>query len=268
MADNTQAATAQAEGQGAPAQAAPEAPKAEAKEEKKEQSKRDAFRERFAKSNPDLNMDDEDAYYDAAGRYMDEHEEYKKRSDRLRENIGRSPAFQDMIMASRDQDNFDPVIWMVQSGQIDLDALKDDPEYAKKLGEARAKYLESLAGSKKLAEEQKANMPASIDAITAKAQELGLDDKQTEELVGKVFQLADDITRGKIPVEVFAMLAKGANYDTAVQDARDEGKAEGLNQKVDDKLRHMAAPKEPAGRQTPVQEPDRRKKNSNPFVAD
>ena len=240
---------------------------APATKEEKKQSKRDAFRERFAKSNPDLNMDDEDAYYDAAGHMMDEYEGYKLRGDRLRENIRRSPAFQDMVMASRDQDNFDPVIWMVESGQIDLDALRDDPEYAKKLADARAKYLDGLASGNKLRDEQKANMPASIEAIQAKATEMGLDDKQTEELVGKVFSLADDIIRGKIPVDVFAMLAKGSNYDKAVEDARDEGKAEGLNQKVDDKLRHMSAPAAPAGRQTPVPEPNKAKKNANPFLA-
>ena len=237
------------------------------KEEKKELSKRDAFRERFAKSNPDLNMEDEDAYYDAAGRMMDEYEGYKTKSDRLRENIGRSPAFQEMVLASRDQDNFDPVLWMVQSGQLDLDALKDDPDYATKLAEARTKYLDGLASGKKLAEEQKANMPASIEAIQAKATELALDEAQTEEIVGKIFGLADDIIRGKIPVDVFEMLAKGAGYEKAVEDARAEGVAEGLNQKVDDKLRHMEAPAAPAGRQTPVPQPQPDRKAKNPFLA-
>lgn len=236
-------------------------------EETKQLSKRDAFRERFAKSHPDLNMDDEDAYYAAAGSMMDEYEGYKQKSDRLRENIQRSPAFADMVMASRDQDNFDPVIWMVESGQLDLDALKDDPQYREKLAEARTKYLDNLAKGKKLTEEQKANMPGSIDAVKAKAAELGLDDKQTDEIIGKVYGLADDIIRGKIPVDVFEMLAKGANYDAAVKDAHDEGVAEGLNQKVDDKLRHMAAPAAPSGAQKPVQEPKPKKKVDNPFVA-
>ena len=241
--------------------------KKETEEEKKELSKRDAFRERFAKSNPDLNMDDEDAYYDAAGRMMDEYEGYKSRSDRLRENISRSPAFQDMVIASRDKDNFDPVLWMVETGQLDLDALKDDPEYAKKLAESRTKYLDNLASGKQLAEEQKANMPASIEAIQAKAEELGLEEAATEEIVGKVFALADDIIRGKIPVDVFVMLAKGAGYDKAVEDARAEGVAEGLNQKVDDKLRHMDTPAAPAGRQTPTPEPRKVEKPKNPFLA-
>ena len=242
--------------------------KEEKKEEKKELSKRDAFRQRFAKSNPDLNMDDEDAYYTAAGLMMDDYEGLKTKSDRLRENIGRSPAFQEMVLASRDQDNFDPVLWMVQSGQLDLDALKDDPDYAAKLAEARTKYLDGLASGKKLAEEQEANMPASIEAIQAKATEMALDEAKTEEIVGKIFGLADDIIRGKIPVDVFEMLAKGAGYDQAVEEARAEGKAEGLNQKVDDKLRHLNAPAGPTGRQTAVPEPPRDKKGKNPFVAE
>jgi hypothetical protein len=247
---------------------AKEEEKKQEEEVKQELSKRDAFRKRFAESNPDLNMDDEDAYYDAAGRMMDDYEGLRDRSNRLRENIGKSPAFQDMVLAARSQENFDPVIWMVKTGQLDLDALKDDPDYLDKLTAARTEYLDNLASGKKLKEEQKANMPGSIEAITAKAEEMGLDAEQTKEVIGKVFALSDEITRGKIPVDVFVLLAKGANYDQAVEDAHDEGVAEGLNQKVDDKLRHMAAPAAPAGSQKPVPEPKPKKKEiKNPFLA-
>jgi len=236
-------------------------------EEKKELSKRDAFRERFAKSNPDLDMNDEDAYYEAAGRMMDDYEGYRQKSDRLRENIGRSPAFQDMVLASRDQDNFDPVIWLVETGQLDLEALQNDTEYRGKLAEARTKYLDKLAAGKKLTEEQKANMPGSVAAVTAKAAEMGLDAEQTKELMGKVYTLADNIIRGIIPVDVFELVAKGAGYDQAVEDAHAEGVAEGLNRKVDDKLRRMDVPAAPAGRQTPAPEPQPERKTKNPFLA-
>ena len=47
--------------------------------EKKEKTKKEAFLERFSKRNPDLKIDDEDAYYDAIMRYMDEFEEYEER---------------------------------------------------------------------------------------------------------------------------------------------------------------------------------------------
>ena len=230
-------------------------------------SKRDAFRKRFSERNPDLNMDDEDAYYDAAGRSLDELDGYKQRADRLKKNIRRSPAFGDMVIAARDNENFDPIIWAVQSGQLDLEALQTDPDYKNRLADARAKYLDKLAKSKEIEEAQKANMPASAAAVKAKAEEMGLDDAQREEIVGKMFSLMDDMIRGKIPVDLFEMIAKGATYDAAVADARAEGKAEGLNQKVDDKLRKFGnSPGAPAGRQTPPPEPQPQEEDDNPFV--
>lgn len=230
-------------------------------------SKRDAFRKRFSELNPDLNMDDEDAYYDAAGRSLDELDGYKQRADRLNKNIKRSPAFADMVIAARDNENFDPIIWAVEEGGLDLEALQTDPDYKNSLVEARAKYLEKLSKSDELKKEQKANMPASISAIKAKAEELGLDDAKREEIVGKMFTLMDDMIRGKIPVDLFEMIAKGATYDAAVDEARAEGKAEGLNQKVDDKLRKFGdSPGAPAGRQTPPPEPQPQEEDDNPFV--
>jgi hypothetical protein len=234
--------------------------------EKKEKTKKEAFLERFSKRNPDLKIDDEDAYYDAVMRYMDEFEEYEERSNRLRENIEKSPAYAEMVIASRGKDNFDPVIWLVESGQLDLDALQSDPDYNKKLADARAAYLDKLTSSKKLKEEQEKNMPASVEAVRVKAEEMGIDDKTTEEIVGKMYELMDDMIRGVLPLDVFEMLYKGSISDKAVEEARAEGVAEGLNKKVDDKLRQMPAPSAPTGRQTPVPE-DKPKPVKNPFLA-
>jgi hypothetical protein len=109
-------------------------------------------------------------------------------------------------------------------------------------------------------------MPASVEAIRVKAEEMGIDDKTTEEIVGKMYELMDDMIRGVLPLDVFEMLYKGSISDKAVEEARAEGVAEGLNKKVDDKLRQMPAPSAPAGRQTPVPE-DKPRPVKNPFLA-
>ena len=98
-------------------------------EEKK--SNRDRFRERYAKRYPDVNMDDEEAYYDRANSLMDEYEGYENNSRQMREQLAKSPAFAEMMVAARGQEDFDPVVWMVQNRGLDLQALQDDPDYAK-----------------------------------------------------------------------------------------------------------------------------------------
>lgn len=229
-------------------------------------SKRDAFRSRVGSRYSDLNMDDEDAYYDRMNQMMDEYEGYEKGSQRMRAAVGKSPAMMEMIRAAQNQDDFDPIIWLVENRGLDLDALKDDPEYAQKVAESHAKYMERDAESKAIVEAMTANMPGSVTAVKEKAKELGLDEKATEELVGKMYQIMDDLVHGKIDPELFATLAKGEKHDEDVQQAHEEGQAAGLSTKIDEHLRSGAGrePK-PQGRQGASREPEQKPKSRNPF---
>ena len=56
-------------------------------------SNKERFRQRYAKRNPDLNMDDEEAYYGSVNQFMDEYEGYEGNSKKMRENLSKSPAF-------------------------------------------------------------------------------------------------------------------------------------------------------------------------------
>jgi len=213
-------------------------------------------------------MDDEDAYYGAANQFMDEYEGYENNANTMRDNIKKSPAMAEMILASKGQENFDPVIWMVENDNLDLDALRDDPDYAKKLGAAREKHLQEIAKRNEVEKQAKENMPASIEAIKAKGAELNMNDDQIAEVVGKMYQVMDDMIYGKLSVDIFELLAKGANYDTAVEAAHDEGVAEGLNTKVDDKLRSLKnSNPNPVGRQKPIKENKQATGVNNPFLA-
>lgn len=243
---------------------------AEPAAEKAPASRRDAFRERISKRYPDLNMDDEDAYYDQMGKTLDEYEGYETNTRRLREAMEKSPEMARMLVAAQGQDNFDPITYLFENASGDILELAQDPEGAKKFGELRAEQLAKQAEGEEISKAVQDNMPASIDAVKAKAQELGLSDEQTTEIVGQMFQVMDDLVHGKIDTEVFAMMAKGKNFDEAVEQARDEGKVEGLNQKVNDKLRTLENRQERvAGVQTPMKTTTpTSKKPHNPFVFD
>lgn len=246
-----------------------EVTKARSDAEAKTPSKRDLFRERMGKRYPDLDMDDEDAYYDQMGKAFDEYEGYENSSHRLAERIKGSPAFRDMIIAAGQQDDFDPIIYLTEQRGLDLSALADDPKYADKLAEAHSKYIEKEAENKKIDDAMAKNMPASIEAIKAKASELGLSDDQTQEIVGKMYQSMDDMIHGILDPEYFALLAKGTTHDEDVDKAHDEGLATGLNKKVDDKLRTLENRQERvAGRQAPIKRPEpKQKRVRNMFLA-
>lgn len=232
-------------------------------------SKRDAFRSRIGQRYPDLNLDDEDAYYDQMGRTLDEYEGYETNSRRLRESMEKSPAMAEMLIAAREQDDFDPVVWMVQNKGLDLQAVQDDPDYAQKLADAHSAYLERRAKSDEIEAAMSENMPKSVEAIRAKAAELGLDDEKAAEIVGQMYQTMDDMVHGILNPDVFVLLAKGSTHDTDVSQARDEGKAEGLNQRIDDKLRTLENRQERiGGTQTPLRTPaPKQNRERNMFLA-
>ena len=156
------------------------APQAAPAAEPAKESKRDLFRERMSKRYPDLNLDDEDAYYDQMGKAFDEYEGYEKNSKQLTDRMQASPAFRDMVIAAGKQDDFDPIIYLTEQRGLDLKALQDDPEYADKLAQAHSKYLEREAENKKIDDAMAENMPKSIEAIRKKSEELGLSEEQTQ----------------------------------------------------------------------------------------
>lgn len=217
-------------------------------------SKKDTFRERFGKRYPDVDLENEDAYYDSANSLMDEYERYEASTNRMRDRIAKSPMFAEMLNAAAEQDDFDPVVWMVQNKGLDLQALSEDAEYAQKLADAHNNYLERLAKQDEIEQAMAVNMPASVEAIRSKIAEMGISDEQGEQVIGKMYQIMDDLIVGKIDPAMFELIAKGENFDVAVSDARAEGVADGLNTKVTDKLRDISATRERVGgRQSAVQ---------------
>lgn len=232
------------------------------------ETRREAFLRRMAEREPNLNLDDEDAYYGYMDDMVTEYDDFRKSSEAMRQNMANSPALTEMLMAARGQEGFDPVLWMIENRGLDLDALRDDEKYAEKVTEARNAWLAKKAKDEETFEAAKANMPRSIEAIKAKQAEMGLSDEQANEIVGDIYQMGSDLTIGIIPVNIFEMLAKGKTYDKDVEEAREVGIAQGLETKVTDKLRKMPKTTEQVrGRQMPMRE-TKPQRQYNPFVGE
>jgi hypothetical protein len=187
----------------------------------------------------------------------------------MRKNLETSPALTDMLSAARGNKDFDPVIWMVEYEGLDLDALRDDPDYMVKLTEARNKQLAQRAKKEETDKLIEENIPKSIAALQAKRDELGLSDEQASDILSEIFQMGSDLEVGIVPIRMFELMAKGMTRDEDVVAAREEGVAEGLNTKVTDKLRTMPKTTEQvSGRQMPVREPKPKKNVDNFFIYD
>lgn len=236
----------------------------------KELSKRDAFRSRMRASYPDLDIDNEDAYYDQVGRDYDELENSRKSAANLKENLKKSPLLRDMVLAGQGKENFDPIEHLAETRGLDLEALVNDKEYVKKIAAAGADTRKKQAQGEEIKKAQQENLPGSIEACITKGEEMGLSDDQIQDAIGKMFGMANDLVYGKIDISLFEMVAKGANYDTAVEQAKQEGIQQGVETKVTDRLKKMPAQAESVqGAQAPVKEPAQMpQKKRNPFVED
>lgn len=232
------------------------------------QSSRDKFRERYASRYPDTNMDDEEAYYGGANTMLDELEGYETSSTRLKDVMDKNPYFSRMLAEASRQENFNPIVWLIQEGMLDLEAVTSNKDYAEEVAKAQSDWLEKKTKSEELDAQAQANFPASFDAIKAKADEMGMNEEQMQEVLNDMFTIFDDMLIGKVSADLFAMLAKGKNYDNAVAEAREEGVAEGLDTKVKETLRKMPKQAERnGGRQTAIKEREPKKASDNMFLA-
>jgi tetratricopeptide (TPR) repeat protein len=217
------------------------------------QSARDRYRSRIASDYPDLNMDDEEAYYNAANERYDELGRYRESTENFRNALNldanASGAFNRMIVAATEQKDFDPIVWLVENAGLDIAALMENEDYAKKIGDAHQKYLADKSKEEDLETQFAENAPASLDAIDQKAQEMGLDDAAKDEVIKQMYDLVDNMMVGIIPVDVFELLAKGNSHDTDVESAKEEGEARGRQTKITDKVRKLNKQPTVRGRQ-------------------
>ena len=244
------------------------AAKEDAAEAVVEQSARDRYRSRIKEDYPDLDMDDEDAYYNAANERYEDYKNMREGLRNLNSMIDKNALFREMMVAaSKGDENWNPFKWAVEEKGLDLKALADDPEYAEKFAEAQRKHLKVIADGEAMKKEAAENYAKSVEAIDAWCKENGVSDEQKNAAWVQIENMLTDANVGKVPVDVFVMLVKGGNRDADVAKAAEEGYQEGLGKNVEDKLRRIPKPERNGGRQTAEPQPKPVKRNVNPFLA-
>lgn len=210
-----------------------------AKEKEKMPTAKERYMKRIKDSNPDLDMENEDAFYENANQRMDDYERLNEGMNNIRKTMDENPYFAEMIYEASRNKELDPIIYMIEKGNIDLDALANDEDYATKIAEARAKWLDEHTKAKELEDKIAENLPTSIAACQEKGKELGLSDEETEKVISRYFSLLDDIEQGILATDVFELLAKGDMHDADVEEASKQGEAKGRATKIRETLATM-----------------------------
>lgn len=198
-------------------------------------SARDRYRQRV---NAEQFGDDEEAYYNAANSRLDDYEALQSGVKNLNAVMDNNPSFARMIVEAKRNKDFNPVLFMIQNGELDLTSLQDNPDYADEVAKAQNDWLEKMAKSEEADRLLAENLQKDIQGCVEDAQAMGLSEEEAMEQVGRTLEYLDKLERGEFR-ELFHIILKGGKYDADVTSAMEQGEANGRATKVRDTLRSM-----------------------------
>ena len=214
------------------------------------QSARDRYRSRYSASNPDLNLDDEEAFYTQANNNLDELESYRQTNKELGEAFDRTPELAGMVIAARNGQN--PFAWLAENIGPDMDIreLANNPEFAQTMGDALTKFMDNQEKGRQKKEEIGKNVTKSIQTLKELQNKKSLSDEQCIKMCNDFFGEFDEegnpvgkesfmykASNGIVTEGMWESLINGRNYDQDIKTATDKARATALNEKVENGLK-------------------------------
>jgi hypothetical protein len=207
-------------------------------------SKRDIFGERLKKKYPDREYADDEALFGQINDDYDEYDNklkgYKDSEDKFAGMITQYPQSAQFIADMANGKN--PWVSMVE--QLGIDGITDifeNPKYKEEIAKAQEDYLARKTKNDELEAEYSKNLGETIKMLEDVQKEMSLTDEQIDQTWDKLTQIANDAIVGKASRETFEMIYKAINHDTDVEQAREEGKINGRNERIVEKLRKDTA---------------------------
>ncbi|MBD5188701.1 hypothetical protein HDR61_05275 [bacterium] len=203
-------------------------------------SKRELFSERLRERYPDKDFSDEEALFGQISDDYDQSEQkvkgFEDREQALTGMFSKYPHAARFIsdMAA----GVNPWVAMVE--QIGMDGITDmfkNPRYKEELAKAQEAYIERLAKEDDLEKEYKKNLGGSLKELQQLQEERGLSDEEIDSAVDLLMEIANNAIMGKFNRESLEMALKALHHDSAVENARAEGKIEGKNERAVETLR-------------------------------
>ena len=119
------------------------------------QSARERYRSRYSAAHPDMNLDDEEAFYTQANANLDELEGFRESNRLLGEAFDKTPLLAGIVLAAKDGEN--PFTYLAEriGPDMDIRELANNPDFSKKMGEALLAFQAKETDTKKKADEAK-----------------------------------------------------------------------------------------------------------------
>lgn len=204
------------------------------------------FRDNFAAAYPDIDMNDEEAYFGVLNDRNDQYDKDKSRLDELEESqvkfgeaLDADPRMAELFLEMT-KPGGKPLEYLIANYAQAFSDLVNDPdneEYRKALADKIAEDSANALNQEQAEKEAEDNIGPTLDALGKVAAEEGLTDEQVSEAFNLAIKFSEGMEKGSISEDMWRTLIKGLAHDVAVEQARNEGEAAGRNQRIREKLR-------------------------------
>lgn len=208
-------------------------------------SSRQKFHERFVKRHPDIDVNDEEAYFGALNDENDENDKAAEELERFRNDdqtlksvMGKDHRLGGIMMAAVNGENV--LDYLIDKYGADFAEVINDPEndeLRKKIADKQAEYLKKEAEAQKLEGEAQENLEATLAAFDKVADERGASDEEREAAFKRFVDFQADAIRDKVSEEAWRIFFDGIHHDEDVDNAAEDGEVRGRNAKIEMKLR-------------------------------
>ena len=197
----------------------------------------------------------EDAIYEMISDYSTKQAAYDENNGKLRDLLMSDPDCAELMQR-----------W-VETGDVRVALVEKFGDELGMSDEAKTKFKDNLASWRKrkeendrLTAESDANWNASLEALNSWGDGKGLSMEQKADVMGRLLAITFNGMEDKYGQDDFELALKALNYDTDVQNAREEGMVAGSNAKINTVKRGRAAaanmpPASPGGQGMRGQEP-------------
>lgn len=206
-------------------------------------SARDRYRSRYSEAHPDLNLDDEEAFYNQANQNLDELENFRESNRQLGEAMDKAPILAGLVLAAKEGQN--PFAYLVENlgPDMDISDLAENPERAKQMGEALKKFQEKQEKATAKDAEIGENMAKSIQTLKEYQTEKGMGDEECVKMLSDFFGEYDDngqpvgkssfmqnAANGVVTKGMWEALFNARHYADDIASAETKAKASALNE--------------------------------------
>lgn len=208
-------------------------------EQQEVKSRRDQHIERLRNKYPDKKFEDDEEIYT---QISDDYDSYEQEIEGMK---GREQAFSDMFTSDPRsarilmdwKNGQDPAVGLVRLYGTDIADAINDPEKQEAIAEANKEYMERVAKEAEYEEQYQSNLASSLSELERIQTEQGLSDEQIDAAMGWIMTVAKDAMLGKFTPETIQAAIKAQNFDSAVEQASQEGEVRGRNAKITEKLK-------------------------------